>query len=268
MVRKISYIGVILLSGGGGKVDPYYQKPLFKPTKSYPKPPIQLPSRIPSEDEKVLPIPPELMKRIQAVGKQSPLYWYDCDGCGKLFPSSYKRRAQNTFCGNPECIKQHRQKLFGGKPHSEDQKKKQSKILKKKYENPDYRARLRRIHQNPELNKRRSKAHKKRWVGKRKKRDSIDDQIRAFYTSSDWRKQSKRVQKRDNYTCQACGRKKSDIKCLNGHHVYRLRSWIEDGNEPEDYPDELVVPLCEKCHPSTDSQEGDWRPPKSPSDNA
>jgi hypothetical protein len=262
--KGVSNCGVNNVSGGKSKDDPYY-KPLFKPSKSYPKPPIQIPpTRVP-RNAKRLVLPHKVMKKILQKGKHSPIFWYDCDGCGNLFPSKRKRRHPAVFCDDPECLKKHRQHRFGGKPNSPEQGRKHSRHLKKKYKDPEFRKRMRRIHRDPELNRRRSEAHKKLWAKKKRKRDSVDEDIERFYMSSDWRKQTKRVQKRDNHACQACGEARPKAKRLSGHHVYALRAWIEDGNSPEDYPDELVKTLCNKCHPSTDAQQGNWRPPRAPS---
>ncbi len=58
----------------------------------------------------------------------------------------------------------------------------------------------------------------------------------------EWREYRKTIFERDNYTCQNCHQKKSADE-LRVHH----KKYIE-GNDPWDYPSELVETLCNKCH--------------------
>lgn len=60
-----------------------------------------------------------------------------------------------------------------------------------------------------------------------------------------WKKKSRKIKKRDNYTCQNpdCGIRKPDGKGLNAHHhIYHneLKAW--------EYPDTSLITLCKKCH--------------------
>ena len=55
-----------------------------------------------------------------------------------------------------------------------------------------------------------------------------------------WIKKSKEIMKRDDYTCQLCG--KTRVK-LNVHHIKYLK-----GIDYWDYPDELLMTVCEVCH--------------------
>ena len=55
-----------------------------------------------------------------------------------------------------------------------------------------------------------------------------------------WIKKSKEIMKRDDYTCQLCG--KTRVK-LNVHHIKYLK-----GLDYWDYPDELLMTVCEVCH--------------------
>ncbi len=45
-----------------------------------------------------------------------------------------------------------------------------------------------------------------------------------------------------------CGCDKESGKGLDTHHQYPLRKWIAEGNDPKDYPDDLLVTLCKSCH--------------------
>lgn len=55
-----------------------------------------------------------------------------------------------------------------------------------------------------------------------------------------WVEKSREIMKRDNFTCQLCG--KSHTK-LNVHHI----KYIKD-KDYWDYPDELLMTVCEVCH--------------------
>ena len=63
--------------------------------------------------------------------------------------------------------------------------------------------------------------------------------------------QSKRVRKRDNYTCEACGQRmrESDMHC---HHIVPKAKWWRI----EHYPDEWCATLCNSCHKVTGLQKG------------
>lgn len=55
-----------------------------------------------------------------------------------------------------------------------------------------------------------------------------------------WRKRSREIMQRDNFTCQLCGKK--HVR-LNVHHIKYLK-----GIDYWDYPDELLMTVCEVCH--------------------
>lgn len=55
-----------------------------------------------------------------------------------------------------------------------------------------------------------------------------------------WISKSNEIKKRDNFTCQLCG--KNHTK-LNVHHI----KYIKD-KDYWDYPDELLMTVCEVCH--------------------
>ena len=55
-----------------------------------------------------------------------------------------------------------------------------------------------------------------------------------------WQKRRLEIMQRDNFTCQACY---CNDKTLHVHHKY-----YEKGTEPWDYPDKVLVTLCEGCH--------------------
>lgn len=55
-----------------------------------------------------------------------------------------------------------------------------------------------------------------------------------------WVEKSREIMKRDNFTCQLCG--KSHTK-LNVHHIRYIK-----GKDYWDYPDELLMTVCEVCH--------------------
>ena len=55
-----------------------------------------------------------------------------------------------------------------------------------------------------------------------------------------WQKLRLKVFERDDWACQICFDKESQLKV---HHKYYLQ-----GKEPWDYPLEVFITLCEKCH--------------------
>jgi hypothetical protein len=55
-----------------------------------------------------------------------------------------------------------------------------------------------------------------------------------------WQKKRLEILQRDNWTCQLCG---ATTITLHIHH----RKYIK-GKEPWEYPDHLLVTLCEICH--------------------
>lgn len=55
-----------------------------------------------------------------------------------------------------------------------------------------------------------------------------------------WQKRRLEVMERDNWTCMDCF---SREKTLNAHHVIYY-----PGRDPWDYPDNLLMTLCEPCH--------------------
>lgn len=55
-----------------------------------------------------------------------------------------------------------------------------------------------------------------------------------------WQKKRLEILQRDNWTCQECGDNKTT---LTVHHIEYV-----DNFEPWDYPDNLLITLCEECH--------------------
>lgn len=55
-----------------------------------------------------------------------------------------------------------------------------------------------------------------------------------------WQRRRLEIFNRDNFTCQKCGDNESTISV---HH-----RWYAYGKEPWEYPDDILVTLCENCH--------------------
>ncbi len=55
-----------------------------------------------------------------------------------------------------------------------------------------------------------------------------------------WQKMKSMIQIRDQFTCQKCGDKGTT---LHVHHRHYL-----GGRDPWDYPEQLLVLICAKCH--------------------
>ena len=59
-----------------------------------------------------------------------------------------------------------------------------------------------------------------------------------------WQKRRLEILNRDNWTCQICGAKD---KMLHVHHTC-----YEKGKKPWEYPDKILITLCEECHKNED----------------
>jgi hypothetical protein len=55
-----------------------------------------------------------------------------------------------------------------------------------------------------------------------------------------WQRKRTDILNRDNFTCQKCG---NDKDTLHVHHRHYI-----NGRRPWDYPDQLLITLCYKCH--------------------
>jgi hypothetical protein len=55
-----------------------------------------------------------------------------------------------------------------------------------------------------------------------------------------WQKKRLEIFERDEFTCRIC---RNDKETLHAHHRF-----YQDGVEPWDYPDDVIITLCETCH--------------------
>jgi len=65
---------------------------------------------------------------------------------------------------------------------------------------------------------------------------------KSFYLSKEWRKLRKEIYKRDNYTCQECGKKGGR---LHAHHR------IPVGICKDPFDKDNIITLCHSCHCKT-----------------
>lgn len=73
------------------------------------------------------------------------------------------------------------------------------------------------------------------------------------YYGPNWQRQRRRARKRDNYTCQKCGKStKKNGRALDVHHIIPFRefNYIPDENENYKQANELsnLISLCDRCH--------------------
>jgi len=61
-----------------------------------------------------------------------------------------------------------------------------------------------------------------------------------FLLDPRWLKKRKKILKRDNYCCTACGSNEN----LQVHHTYYLKCHVF----PWSYPDDSLLTVCDKCH--------------------
>jgi 5-methylcytosine-specific restriction endonuclease McrA len=88
----------------------------------------------------------------------------------------------------------------------------------------------------------------------------VSNMRQLFYSSWEWKAQSERVRRRDDYTCQGCGWTQDDVKkALPIHHVIPLDDW--DG-DPSEYPDFLLSTMCPNCHSKSNNHEGAMKWPR------
>jgi hypothetical protein len=60
------------------------------------------------------------------------------------------------------------------------------------------------------------------------------------YKNPRWQKKRLEIMQRDEFKCKCCG---DDESTLNVHHKYYIPN-----KAPWDYPENLLVTLCESCH--------------------
>jgi len=70
-----------------------------------------------------------------------------------------------------------------------------------------------------------------------------DKSFAAQYKDARWQRKRLEIMERDNFTCHMCKRGEEEEVSLNVHHAY-----YEKGKKPWDYPDDMLVTLCEDCH--------------------
>jgi 5-methylcytosine-specific restriction endonuclease McrA len=262
------------MSGGKGEVDPYYQKAprrandrkRYRKEKGQKKAVILPPPNL-DGNLRFFKLSPDLAKGLFKPRRFSKIWWYECDYCGKLFPTgSHNRKREATGFCNP----QHEDKW-------------RSQQTKENWQKPWYRDRQRKATDSPETRKRRSLAarkrrplsHESRMKGAAKNRGPLHPRWKGrilssaseYINSSAWKRKSKEIQKRNKHTCQACGYTRKELKKLNAtelmdtHHGYPLGDWMSRGYEPGDYPDSWLATLCRPCHTATDHADGDFKQP-------
>lgn len=76
---------------------------------------------------------------------------------------------------------------------------------------------------------------------KRHKYQSYDDLLKT----DEWKNKRDKILKRDNYTCKHCGKTNG---ILQVHHKYY--NVYPNGTRPKpwDYPDDVLITLCDDCH--------------------
>lgn len=68
----------------------------------------------------------------------------------------------------------------------------------------------------------------------------VSSTISRRIATSKWQKIKKKVFKRDNYTCQICGRTKEETQ-IHSHHIIPYRISQDDSLEN-------LISLCNRCH--------------------
>ena len=249
-----------MVSGGSSAPDPYHQPTPPKEKVAYgterdwekkPKKPITLPPSKPKEPVKVIPLPP--LKKLPIGRNCSNLYWYDCNNCGTLYPVQERKRPRHahSFC-SPECRGEWHSHNLSGIKTSEKTKQKISNTKKGVTHEERYR-------RKQEIDHKREQAgpNNPEWYNEAK------DLAEEYRRSGEWKRKTKEILERDNYTCQACGWTRDEVDQMDVHHVKKLADWIYEGNDPSEYPDNLLTTICNPCHGHTEGQEEEHKWPKS-----
>jgi len=243
--------------------------------------PSELPSK-PIGPVKVLLMPKFGRRPITGQG-YTGLNWYKCDHCGEIYLKRKPADSPRSFCG-PKCendwksgyqkgrkfSEEHRKKIGEskiGRPRSEDTKKKVSDARKELYKTPEFREKMNEVNRRPDVREKRSESKRgsrnPNWKGGSSEWKRTPTPADEYRNTMDWRRKSEEIRERDNNTCAGCGYKGEDGTGLDVHHTYPLNDWIDDGNDPADYPDDWLMTLDKSCHSKADSQSGDFKfPPK------
>lgn len=138
---------------------------------------------------------------------------------------------------------------------------------KKLYKNPEFRERQQQARDSPEA--REKQAASKRgprnpnWKGGPETNKRPRTPADQYRDTAEWKRKAEEIRDRDNNTCQSCGKKGQEGENLDVHHTYPLNDWIDDGEDPSDYPDDWLMTLDKSCHSKADAQDGDFKlPPK------
>ncbi len=244
------------MSGGSSKDNPYYEKypPISKEKrivykKKKRKKPIKLPKREPTRPIKVIPLPP--FRNLIAGRNKSKLLWYKCDNCDCYFPvrTSRMKKSEFGFCGK-ECQAAFQSQRLQGHVIPQETRDKISdtkKGIRQKNKPKNNEGRPRK---NPGTEPRNPVWYQKAM-----------ELAEAYRNSGEWRRKSKEIRERDNDTCQGCGFNRDEVPLLGVHHVKKLAEWIYEGNDPSEYPDNLLVTLCHNCHSPTEMQKDEYKWP-------
>ncbi len=185
-------------------------------------------------------------KQVQRSKKPKKVYEYTCAHCGKQYQTERKRDLDNKYCSR-KCVGESQRK---GKNVTCDNPNCSKEIWKrpanlsqdKHYCSPEC------SHSDPYQRKRRSDTSKgelnPNWGGGPGK-------------VVGWETMAGLVRERDNHECQACGKEHETGYSFPVHHMQPEK---EGG---PDLPWNLVT-LCPSCHYHADSQEGDFKIPKTP----
>ncbi|MDI9358558.1 MAG: hypothetical protein QM528_06400 [Phycisphaerales bacterium] len=74
--------------------------------------------------------------------------------------------------------------------------------------------------------------------------ETQDNFEKKGWNTPEWIAKSKAVKERDGNKCRCCG---TTTKILHAHHrCYITKNGVQ--NNPWEYPNELLITLCEDCH--------------------
>jgi hypothetical protein len=171
-----------------------------------------------------------------------------CARSGKNNPMFGKRGEENPFYGkhHSEEAKKKISETSKGKHLSEESRKKISNVRKGKHHSEETKKKIsdanKGKHLSEETKKKMSDAHKGKLKGENNPNYKDGISLKKFKDAfgmepEEWKKLAQEIRKRDNFTCQYCGKKNA----ADVHHIIPRRVKIDNN------PDNLIT-LCRSCH--------------------
>jgi len=196
-------------------------------------------------------------------------------GCGNPVTWNKRKRCWNKYICNHHCrgkklSTEHRAKIgasekgkkhhFFGKHFSAEHRAKLSESLKKKFANPENNPFFGKHHSKETRRKlieslmgRKLSAEIRRKLSGQNSAHWIDGRSRKRYPPELTQNYLQAIRRRDNFTCQFCGRKRKA-----GQHRLEVHHIDCDPKRRDNHPSNLIT-LCKSCHKDTQTNKTAWQ---------